>query len=180
MIKTFRAAIAVALLLAQPVIAAPVTIALPGNADSVIVPGGSGLKFAKFDEEHQAIFTGKLTLTGTYYYGHGVFDDEGNFFTLYFRPDAASAARMPYLKTRGHPADMVLTNEALFLKTYLPKDTMARVRPGRDTYASGVITVTVDTVSAGVVCDGASWTARFVSAAKPVPAKFGPMPDSGC
>jgi hypothetical protein len=180
MIKTLRALLAVALLLAQPALAAPVTIALPDKADTVIVPEGSGLKFVKFDEEHQAIFNGKLTLTGTYYYGHNEYDDEGNFFTLYFRPDAASAARMPYLKTRGKPADMVLTSEALFLKTYLPKDTMAHVRPGRDTYASGAITVTVDTVSAGVVCDGPSWTARFVSAAKPVPVKFGKMPDSGC
>ncbi len=180
MLKTFRAALAAALLLVQPALAAPVTIALPDKADTIIVPEGSGLKFAKFDEEHQAIFTGKLTLTGTYYYGHGVYDDEGNFFVLMFRPDAASAARMPYLKTRGKPDDMALTNEALFVKTYLPKDTMARVRPYRDTYASGVITVTVDTVSAGVVCDGASWSARFVPVAKPVPAKFGPMPDSGC
>ena len=87
---------------------------------------------------------------------------------------------MPYLKTRGRPVDMVLTGEALFLKAYLPKDTVARVRPGRTTYASGVVTLTVDTVSAGIVCDGASWSARFVSAAKPVPVTFGPMPESGC
>lgn len=180
MIKTFRAALAAALLLAQPVLAAPATVILPDKADTVVVPEGSGLKFAKFDEEHQAIFTGKLTLTGTYYYGHGEYDDEGNFFVLYFRPDAASAARMPYLKTRGHPADMVLTNGALFVKTYLPKDTLARVRPGRTTYASGVVTVTVDTVAAGVLCDGASWSARFVSVARPVQVKFGAMPESGC
>ena len=180
MIKTFRAVLAATLLFAQPSLAAPVTLALPDKADSVIVPDGSGLKFAKFADADTATFTGKLTLTGTYYYGHSEYDDGGDSFVLLFRPDAASAARMPYLKTRGRPADMVLTNEAPFVKTYLPKDTLARVRPGRTTYASGAVAVTVDTVSAGVVCDGASWSARFVSVTKPVPVKFGPMPDSGC
>lgn len=172
-----RAVLAAFLLLAQPVVAAPVSIALPDKADTVIVPDGSGLRFKKFDEDSQAVFTGQLTLSGVFYYGPNAIDDGTNSLTLYFRPDKASAARMPYLKSRGKPDDMVLTNDTAFAHAVLSRDGLARVKKS---YATGTITVTVDTVSAGIVCDGASWTARFVSVVKPVPVKFGPMPESGC
>ena len=166
-----------AMLLAQPALAAPVSIALPDKADTVIVPDGSPLKFKKFDGDDQAIFTGQLTLTGTYYYGPNAFDDGSGMLTFYFRPDKASLARMPYLKGRGHPDDMVLTNETAFARATFSRDGLARVKKS---YATGAITVTIDTISAGIECDGASWTARYVSAKKPVEVKFGPMPDTGC
>ena len=172
-----RVLLATVLLLAQPAFAAPVSVPLPDKADIVIVPDGSGLKFRKFDDMSQAVFTGQLTLSGTYYYGPNAIDDGTNSLTLYFRPDKASAARMPYLKSRGKPADMVLTNDTAFARAAFSRDGLARVKKS---YATGTITVTVDTVSAGVVCDGPSWTARFVSAVKPVQVKFGPMPDTGC
>jgi hypothetical protein len=172
-----RLFLATILLLAQPALAAPVSIALPDKADTVIVPDGTGLKFKKFDEENQAVFAGQLTLTGVFYYGPNEIEDGTNSLTFYFRPDKASAARMPYLKTRGKPADMVLTNDALFAKTILSAGERTRAKK---TYVIGTITVTVDTVSAGVICDAASWTARFVSAVRPVKIAFGPMPESGC
>jgi len=109
-----RVLLATVLLLAQPAFAAPVSVPLPDKADIVIVPDGSGLKFRKFDDMSQAVFTGQLTLSGTYYYGPNAIDDGTNSLTLYFRPDKPSAARMPYLKSRGKPEDMVLTNDAAF------------------------------------------------------------------
>jgi hypothetical protein len=175
--QIFRALLAAIVLLAQPAFAAPLSILLPDKADTVIVPEASGLKFRKFDDMSQAVFTGQLTLTGTYYYGPNAIDDGTNSLTLYFRPDKPSAARMPYLKSRGKPGDMVLTNDAAFARAAFSREGLARVK---QSYATGTITVTVDTVSAGVICDGPSWTARFVSAVKPIPVKFGPLPDMGC
>jgi hypothetical protein len=172
-----RVLLATILLLAQPALATPVRITLPDKADTVVVPDGTGLRFRKFDDTNQAIFTGRLTLTGTYYYGPSAIDDGTNSLMLYFRPDKASAARIPYLKIRGRPDDMVLTNDAAFARAALSREGLARVKKS---YATGTITVTIDTISAGVVCDGPSWTARFVSAKKPVEVKFGPMPDTGC
>lgn len=175
--RFLRVLLATLLLLGEPAFAAPVTIALPDKADTVIVPDGTGLKFKKFDEDNQAIFTGQLTLTGSFYYGPNEFDDGTNSLTLYFRPDKASAARMPYLKSRGKPGDMVLTNDTAFANAVLSREGLARAKKS---YATGAATITVDTVSVGVICDGPSWTARFVSVKKPVEVKFGPMPESGC
>jgi hypothetical protein len=181
MIKTFRAVLAAALLFAQPSLAAPVTIALPDKADSVIVPDGSGLKFAKFDADHQAIFTGKLTLSGTFFYGDSEYNDGPTVdLTLYFQPDAASVALLPSLKSRGPAQALFVTNGAPFAKAVLSKQQLAALQKKGAPYATGSARIVVDTVGAGVMCDTASYTARFVALAKPAAAHTAPSPGFGC
>src|ERR1700712_689922 len=112
-VNRFATAFAAVLLLVQPVIAKPVEIALPDKADTVVVPDGSPLKFSKFDAEHQAVFTGNLTLSGTFYYGDNEYNDGTSVdLTLYFMPDAATVAHLPYLKTRGKAENLVVTDGA--------------------------------------------------------------------
>ncbi|MEI9887967.1 MAG: hypothetical protein WDN08_15980 [Rhizomicrobium sp.] len=177
--KLFVAAVAL-LLLAQPAAAKPVAIALPDKSDTVIVPDGSPLKFSKFGDDG-AVFTGKLTLSGTYYYGDGEYNDGPTVdLALHFVPDAASAARLPSLKTRGPAQAIFLTNGDLFAKAVLTVAQFAALQHKGAAYATGQASIVVDTVQAGVVCDGASFSARFVSLAKPAAAHTAPSPGFGC
>ncbi|HEX4303911.1 MAG TPA: hypothetical protein VHZ78_14025 [Rhizomicrobium sp.] len=174
------AAAAVLLMIAQPVFAKPAGIALPDKADTVLVPEHSPLTFAKFGPDG-AIFTGKLTLGGTYYYGDGEYNDGPTVdLVLYFQPDAASAALLPSLKTRGPAQSLVLSNAAVFAKAVLSAQQLAALQKKGAPYATGQARIVVDTVEAGVVCDGASFSARFVSLAKPGAAHMAPSPGFGC
>ena len=178
--RKFLVAAAALVLLAQPVFAKPVSIVLPDKADTVIVPDGSPLKFSKFDPDG-AVFSGRLTLSGTFFYGDGEYNDGPTVdLTLYFTPDAASMALLPSLKTRGKAQSMVLTNGAMFAKAVLTKQQLAALRKKGAAYATGQTSVVVDTVEAGVVCDTASFSARFVSLAKPGTAHTAASPGFGC
>jgi hypothetical protein len=181
--KFHAAALAVSLLLAGPALAKPVSIALPDKADIVIVPDGSGLKFVKFDDEHQAVFAGKLTLSGTFYYGDNEYNDgPGVDLTLYFTPDAATVAHLPFLKTRGKAESLVVTDAAKFGAAVLTRAQAATLsKKGTPVpYATGHAALTVDNLTVGVVCDVQSFTARFIAVAKPVTATIGTSPGSGC
>lgn len=168
------------LLLAQPVLAKPTSIALPDKADTVIVPDGSPLKFSKFGPDG-AIFTGRLTLTGAFFYGDNEYNDGPTVdLTLYFQPDAASIALLPSLKSRGPARSLVLTNAAPFAKAVLSKQQLAALQKKGAPYTTGHTSVVVDTVEAGVVCDAASFTARFVALAKPGTAHTAPSPGFSC
>jgi hypothetical protein len=175
--------LSVAILLAQPVLAAPAGIVLPDKADTIIVPAGSPLKFSKFDAENQAVFTGNLTLSGTFYYGDNEYNDGNTVdLTLYFVPDAATVAHLPYLKTRGKAENIVVTDGAKFGAAVLTKAQAATLskKGAPFPYATGHATLTVDHFTAGVVCDVSSFSARFVSVGKPVTVTIGKFPGGGC
>jgi hypothetical protein len=182
--KKFLATLSVAILLAQSVLAAaPTGIALPDKADTVIVPDGSPLKFSKFDADNQAVFTGRLTLSGTFYYGDNEYNDGATVdLTLYFMPDAATVAHLPYLKTRGKAENIVLTDGAKFAAAVLTKAQAATLskKGAPFPYATGHASLTVDRFTAGVVCDVSSFSARFVSVGKPVTVTIGRFPGGGC
>ncbi len=182
--KKFLASLSMAILLAQPALAAPPAgIALPDKADTVMVPDGSPLKFSKFDAENQAVFTGNLTLSGTFYYGDNEYNDGNTVdLTLYFAPDAATVAHLPYLKTRGKAESIVVTDGAKFGAAVLTKAQAATLskKGAPFPYATGHAILTVDRFTAGVVCDVSSFSARFVSVGKPVTVTIGKFPGGGC
>ncbi len=179
--RVLRAVFAILLVLAPPAAAAPATIDLPHKTDTIVLPAGSGLKFYKFDSDNQAHFLGRLVLHGTYYYGPNQIDDGTNGMTLYFVPDDASAAQLPYLKMRGRPHDMVLTNANLFADNILPWDIRDKLAvKGNTLYATGPTTIVVQLVTLGLVCDAPAWSAFLFGVFKHAPVALGPMPDSGC
>ena len=182
--KKYLAVLSVMLLLAPAALAAPsARIALPNKSDTVVLPPGSGLKFDKFDSDGNVVFSGKLTLSGTFYYGDNAFNDGTTVdLTLYFHPDAATIARLPYLQTRGKAGEIVLTNGEAFAASVLTPAQRATLAKKSKTapYATGTASVLVDGFDAGVVCDTASFTAHYLSLVKPATAKMGADPGAGC
>src|SRR5262245_54517839 len=61
------------------------------------VPENSGLRFVRFEEPFRsAVFQGRTMLSGTYYFGRISTDRADTTIALYFVPDPADAARLPY------------------------------------------------------------------------------------
>jgi len=180
--KKSCAALFVILLLFQPVLAAPTNIALPDHVDTVVVPDGSGLTFRKFDGPDRALFKGRLTLSGTYYYGDNQFNDDDSKVDLflYFTPDAATMARLPFFRIRGRPHDMVLSNSAAFARVVLSRSQRMQLMKKGAPYATGRVTIVVDDFAGEIVCDGPNFDARFVSIVHPKPAAMAQMPGVAC
>lgn len=183
--KRFCAALSIALLLAQPLAAAPARIELPNKADTVIVPQDSGLIFSRYEDKNDgigAIFKGQVTLTGTYFYGDNAYNDDSGTvdLSLYFKPDAATVARLPHLERRGKAVDVFITGAAPFAKALLSEAQLVALRKKGALYATGTVSIVVDDFQASVDCDAASFTARFVSLAKPGAIAMAALPDTSC
>lgn len=153
-------------------------VALPSIQESIVIPDGSSLAFRSFDKDNIAVhFSGRIELSGIYFYGDNVFDSPDNGKAVYFKPDRASMARLPYFIQRGRPDDIFLSNPAAFARAVVPHGmTMRKAAP----YATGHITIIVDRFEASIECDAPNYTARFVSVVKPAPVRFAAIPDIGC
>jgi len=172
------APILAALLAVQSAGGAATHVALPSIQESIIIPGGSPLTFKSFDKDAiTAHFAGQIQLSGTYYYGNLVYQDASNDKAAYFRPDAASMARLPYFKEHGRPDDIFLSNPAAFERAVVPSGTKMRKSAP---YATGHITIIVDQFEASIECDAPNFSARFVSIVTPAPVRMAAMPDTGC
>ena len=153
-------------------------IALPGIEDSIVIPDGSPLVFKSFDKDAITVhFSGSVTLSGTYYSGNNVYDDASSDKAVYFKPDRASMARLPYFHVHGRPDDIFVMNPIAFARAVVLHGTVPRKSAP---YATGQVTIVVDRFEASIECDAPSFSARFVSVVKPAPVRMAAMPDTGC
>jgi hypothetical protein len=173
--------------LALPATGADITrIPYPGyrgeTVDHVIVPAGSPVRFSKMDREDGAHFTGQFSLSGTYYYGDGEFNDGPTFMGVAtIVPDRDIVARLPHLAERKNSKFVIyIGNPESFADTVISKSVLARVRRKNGGSASGHIAIKVDRYRVEISCDGASYWARFRSVVTPVTARVVTSPSFGC
>lgn len=127
------------------------------------VPKGSPLKPGK-DDMDGVHFTGSVRVTGSYFYGHAnsYVPDSGDFEpNLYFKPDLASRALLPYWFERGQVQGFRLSNPGAFLRAAIAPQLVAKVKSRKLKSVTGKLTIWIDDYVATGECDGPVYTARF-------------------
>lgn len=178
-----RLVLVVTAVLAVTLSAAASDKVIPLSADEVIVPERGPLALQTVGQHDTVYFSGKVRLTGTYYYGDAYFNDgPGIELEMYFYPDAGSWAKLPRLKTRGQPKMIFLQNAAPLVTAVIPPKTLARLeRDKKAGYASGKAAIWVDHFVAGIECDGPSFGARFVALdQRPLAVAMKDVPETSC
>lgn len=130
-------------------------------ASAIVIPAGSSLRVT-FPEHprHNATFSGRLTLTGTYELkGYG--DDA--WVTLW--PDSKAQATLPYWRNwwEGRPTEISLENGWAFAQAVVGKNDLHRLKADEEHSVRGQITIIVDEYQTIIECDSAHYSARFVS-----------------
>lgn len=101
--STALAAVVALAVVASAIAAPPGGIDLPCRCDTVVVPKMSPLVPLGVNDDNVR-FSGKIELTGTFFYGDNEFNDtSGVDLAFYFRPDAGSLERLPAFRVRGRP-----------------------------------------------------------------------------
>jgi hypothetical protein len=167
--RAFAAAVGVvAILLTSPTFAAE---AKPSSGlihvDQGIdyaVPAESPFKFSKLEPEYLGVlFTGRVTLSGRYYYGK-LDDYPGNdIIQVFFLPDPDDAKRLPRWSEDKAVAEMVLGNSEAFIKAVIPAKIAREVKRGRRHSVQGHVTIVAEGYEAVVSCGASIYVTRFVS-----------------
>jgi hypothetical protein len=131
------------------------------------VPAGSPFQFAKFEPDFLgASFKGRITLTGTYYYGQ-LDDYPGNdMIGLYFMPDASDAKRLPHWVQDGAVKELIFQNSDAFIKAVIPAKIARAVNRGKRPSVRGRVSFVAEEFEAVVSCGAAIYVTRFHSIAR--------------
>jgi hypothetical protein len=153
--------------------------------EGLIVPPDSLVWFRGFGGKYgEAQFDGRFVLTGTVIYGCAIDCEEkprDRFLRVDVVPDPAVAARLPHWKLRQNDMRIVIDPPERFVRTITTPGQRAALRSGNLADVRWRIAIVVDHFETGIVCDSASFTARFVStAAPPRFAKIEQNGDYGC
>lgn len=145
---------------------APRVIKAEGGVEYA-VPENGRLSFERFEEPFGSVaFAGRLTISGTYYYGRMAgFPGDGGI-GLYFMPDAKDAAGLPYWRDDGRVKEIKFENPSAFIKAVIPPRLARAVERGRRDAVRGRVTLNIDGFEATVVCGGAIYLTRFQSVAR--------------
>ena len=140
----------------------------PGGI-SYAVPKGGPLRFKNFDAAG-AHFAGRIRLSGTYYYGHSGGDPSAELVDepdLYFRPDDATRALLPFWYERGAVDEIYFENPDAFLGAVLTAGEIARVKQRKVHSVTGSLAIWVDNYYASAECDHPEYTVRFLKVDQP-------------
>lgn len=131
------------------------------------VPKASPLRLKKVDHDG-AHFAGSLRIAGSYVYGHN-FDasddaesERGAEPELYFIPDDAARALLPYWHERGPVRGLYFSNRDAFVRAALAAPLIARVKQRKVKSVTGRLTIWIDSYIATGECDTPIYTARFL------------------
>jgi hypothetical protein len=96
-------------------------------------------------------------------------------------PDKALAARLPHLKLRGGDLRLYVTGETPLTRTIGTAAQRGALLRGRLSDLHGRIAIVVDDFRATIECDSASYSAHFLSVARPAQlAAAKPKGNFGC
>lgn len=113
-----------------------------------------------------AHFAGRVRLTGEYVYGR-----EASYVSdsgwrprpgLYFVPDAASRALLPYSQEDGPAVSIRFSNRELFLKKVLSRSAIAKIAARKLGSVRGRVTIWIDRYAVAVSCGTPVYVARFL------------------
>ena len=131
------------------------------------VPTASPFQFAKLEPDFLgASFTGRITLSGTYYYGQLADYPGDDMVGLYFMPDAGDAKRLPHWVQEGVVKELIFGNSDAFIKAVIPAKIARAVKRGRRASVRGRVTIVADGFEAVVSCGSSIYVTRFHSIAR--------------
>lgn len=136
---------------------------VPLGTDTLVIPSGSVATYRSFDRDNiTAHFTGRFTLTGTWYYG---IDEDSGDWTAYMIVNEATRKTLPYWKNRPGNGHIDIDNEADFVRAVVPSAAIERLKKAKKGTLSGKISIVAENYQASVVCDGPYYYVHFVSVA---------------
>ncbi|MES2906026.1 MAG: hypothetical protein V4691_03235 [Pseudomonadota bacterium] len=128
------------------------------------IPATSPVQEFSFNDEYGSSirFKGSFVLTGTYLYGYfrGNVDGDG---VLFFMPDKASAATLPYWHDRGPIEEISFINPEKFVKDVIPAAALGKLKNKSAMTVTGKTTILVDTYEASIDCDTPTYSVNFIS-----------------
>jgi hypothetical protein len=135
------------------------------DAVTYAVPTNGPLQLTKLTGDG-AHFGGKARISGHYVYG---FNDsyvsdagEPSEPDLYFVPDNASRAFLPYWFREGPVRGLRFSNQDAFRNAAISHAMAAKVKARKVKSATGHLTIWIDQYVANVECDSPVYTARFL------------------
>ena len=151
----------------------------PGTdgTEAIVIPSGSSMHLASFprDFESSATFRGRFTLSGMYEVtGYG----ENASVTMW--PDRKSRDGLPYWRVHGGPDEIDISNGWAFTRAVVPRDKLQKLKAARPDSVKGRVTIIADNYQTSIVCDVASFSARFISVVKAVQIAANPQSEEGC
>jgi hypothetical protein len=140
------------------------------DGEALIVPADSPAHFRRLGKDHDAHFTGKFVLTGTFSYGCE-YDCDGSVkesdLALYVVPDAALVARLPRWKQHTNDIRVFIDNPIAFGRGTVSSEQRAALMNGRLDRVTGHVSIVVDQLQITIECDSAGAVAHFVAFARP-------------
>ncbi len=140
------------------------------NSDQGIVyavPKAGPLRLKKVDRDG-AHFTGSIRIAGSYIYGYNAdASDDAEYERtaepdLYFIPDDAARALLPYWCERGPVRGLYFSNRDAFVRAAIASPLAAQVKSRKIKSVTGLLTIWIDAYVATGECDTPIYTARFL------------------
>jgi hypothetical protein len=169
--KAMIAVLALALVSAAPA-TQPTIVPLSGmNDEALVIPAASPVQFTGFAKEGTtANFSGGFVLTGTFVYGclmECTAPLDSNQLEAFVVPDPEFAATLPSWKLRGGVKRIYLWNGDALAGKVVRTEERAALLAGKVADIRRQVAINIEDFAAGIECDSASYTARFIALAKP-------------
>jgi hypothetical protein len=96
-------------------------------------------------------------------------------------PDPEIARRLPHWKIRNGDMRIYINRGDRLARQIVGREDLKSIRSGKLDEARRHVSIVVDDYQAGIECDGATYSARFISIAKPVDSRRARSDDpEGC
>lgn len=141
-----------------------------GEGEALVIPARSPIRFEGFGKYDVARFTGRFVLTGTFIYGCEIECEpplKTDEISARIIPDAASAATLPRWKIRNGDMRIYLVRGERLANAIVTRREKAALLAGKVEDVRRQVAIVVDDYRAGIECDSASYTARYISLARP-------------
>jgi len=181
--RALAALLSLALVAAAPA-GKPTEIRSGLGDEALVVPAGSPVRFLRFGKDYEGRFSGRFVLTGTFFYGCEIeceppLQKDQVFAAIV--PDPEIAAVLPHWKLRDNDMRIYLVNGERLASQIVTRQERAALLAGKIDDVRRHVTIIVDDFRAGIDCDSAFYSARFVAIAKPIEiARAKPDGNYGC
>lgn len=137
--------------------------------EGILIPTTSPVRFRRFDQYDRAHFNGTFIVEGTFvldcnYCERGYKDNELHLSMI---PDAPIAARLPHWKMHNGDIEIDITGATTFIRSITTPQERQMLLSLKLNEIKGRAALVVDQFEAGLDCDSANYSARFVAIAKP-------------
>ena len=151
--------------------------------EGLVIPASSPVKFRRFGPYDRARFSGRFIVEGTWVLDCNFCEpgEKDNQLHLSLVPDPPMAARLPHWKMHDNDIAIDIVRAQRFISSVSSADERRMLLSGKLDEIRGHAALLVDEFEAGLDCDSANYSARFVAVAKaPTRKKLELAGDYGC